>query len=253
MLDGANSGIPGTNYIATFTIAATPSLVLSIPDFARGPNSAANILLPNATGSGIPITLTGAANLTNVTFTLTYNPALLTISGAQSGPAGTFTLLSNSAGVASFSFQSTTPLNGTLTLGNILAQVPNSAAASYKSKALLHLGNIVINSSITTATNNDGVEAVAYLGDVAGTGSFSPLDAALISQVAVNLASGFAAFPQLDPAIIGDVAGNGSTTSADVTLMNQADCRLCHAADSPTAIGPDHSADGPRPDLEFAR
>ena len=77
--------------------------------------------------------------------------------------------------------------------------MPNSAAASYKSKALLHLGNIVINGSITTATNNDGIEAVAYLGDVAGTGSFSPLDAALISQVAVGLASGFAAFPQLDP------------------------------------------------------
>ena len=64
-LDGTDSGIPGTNYIATFTVAATPSLILSIPDFARGPNSAANILLPNATGTGIPITLTGAANLTN--------------------------------------------------------------------------------------------------------------------------------------------------------------------------------------------
>ena len=57
-LDGTDSGIPGNNYVTTFTVASTPSVILSIPDFARGPDSAANILLPNATGSGIPITLT---------------------------------------------------------------------------------------------------------------------------------------------------------------------------------------------------
>ena len=108
-------------------------------------------------------------------------------------------------------------------MGNIIAQVPNSAAASYKSKALLHLSDIVINGSITTATNKDGIEAVAYLGDVAGTGSFNPLDAALIGEVAVNAAAGFAAYPLLDPAIIGDVSdsGNGAVDSADVTLMNR--------------------------------
>ena len=33
-LDGTDSGIPGNNYVTTFTVAATPSVVLSIPDFA---------------------------------------------------------------------------------------------------------------------------------------------------------------------------------------------------------------------------
>ncbi len=222
-LDGTDVGIPGNNYVTTFTVASTPSLVLTIPDFARGPDSAANILLPNNTGSGIPITLTGTANLTDATFDLTYNPALLNISGTLNSPSGTFTMLSNSAGVASFAFNSGTPLNGSVTLGYVLAQVPNSAATSYKSKALLHLGNIVINGSITTAVNDDGIEAVAYLGDVAGTGSFSPLDAALIGQVAVGIDSGFSAFEQLDPAIIGNVgdSGTGNTNSTDVTLMNR--------------------------------
>ncbi len=195
-------------------------MVLSIPDFARGPDSTANILLPNATGSGIPITLSGAANLTAATFTLACNPALLNISGTLNGPSGTIALQSNTGGVASFAFSSPTPLNGTITLGYILAQVPNSAATDYKTKALLHLGAIVINGS-STAANSDGIEAVAYLGDVAGTGSFSPLDAALISQVAVGIQTGFAAFPQLDPAIIGDVSGTGNTNSTDVTLMNR--------------------------------
>ena len=220
-LDGTDSGIPGDNYVANFTVASTPSVILSIPDFARGPNSAANILLPNKTGGGIPITLTGAANLTDLTFTLTYNPALLTISGTLNGPSGSFTLQSNSGGVASFSFQSATPLNGTLTLGSLIAQVPNSAASSYKSKAMLELTNIVINGGTTTVTADDAVEAVAYFGDVAGTGSFSPLDAALMGQVAANFTSGFAAFAQLDPAIIGDVSGLGNVDSADVTLMNR--------------------------------
>ncbi len=221
-LDGNDSGIPGTNYTASFTVASTPSVVLSIPSFARGPDSNSDILLPNATGSGIPLTLTGAVGLTSMTFNLTYNPALLNISGVQSGPAGALTLSSNAAGFANFSFQSSTPLTGTITLGYILAQVPNSAASSYKTKSLLHLSNVVINGS-NTAANSDGIEAVAYLGDVTGTGSFSPLDAALIGQVAVGIQSGFAAFEQLDPAIIGDVgdSGTGNTNSADVTLMNR--------------------------------
>ncbi len=219
-LDGTDSGIPGNNYVNAFTVASTPSVVLSIPDFARGPDSAANILLPNATGSGIPITLSGAANLTATTFNLTYNPALLNISGTLNGPSGTFILQTAAAGVASFAFSSATPLNGTLTLGYILAQVPNSAASRYKSKALLHLGNFVINSNLITGSNSDGIEAVAYLGDVAGTGSFSPLDAALIGQAAVGIDTGFSAFPQLDPAIIGDISGTGNTNSTDVTLMN---------------------------------
>ena len=220
-LDGNDDGIPGDNFVATFTVTSTPSVVLSIPDFARGPNSAANIQVPNATSSGIPITLTGAVNLTTVTFNLTYNAAFLTISGTVNGPAGTFSLLSNSGGVASFSFQSATPQSGTLTLGNLIAQVPNSAASSYKSKAMLDLSSIVINGGTTAVTADDAVEAVAYFGDVAGAGSFSPLDAALMGQVAVNLTSGFAAYPQLDPTIIGDVSGIGNIDSADVTLMNR--------------------------------
>ncbi len=219
-LDGTDSGNPGNNYVTTFTVAPTPAVVLSIPDFASGPDSAANILLPNNTGSGIPITLTGAANLTDITFNLTYNPALLNISGTLNGPSGTFSLQSNTGGVASFAFQSSTPLNGTITVGYLLAQVPNSAASSYKSKSLLHLSNIVINGT-TTAVNSDGIEAVAYLGDVAGTGSFSPLDAALISEIAVGIDSGFSAFEQLDPSIIGNVSGTGTTNSSDVTLMNR--------------------------------
>ncbi len=248
-----SGGDPGVSFVTTFTVAAASGPVLSIPDFARGPNSSANILLPNNMGSGIPITLSNAVNVTDVTFTLSYNPTLLNISGVSSGPSGILTLLSNTGGVASFSFHNTTPLNGTLTLGNIIAQVPNSAASSYKSKVLLHLDNIVINGSINNATGSDGIEAVAYLGDVAGTGSFSPLDAALMGQVAVNVAAGFAAYPLLDPAIVGNVSGSGSgeVDSADVTLMNRL---LAGIAEPKTPLPPSSlsiPATGPDPTLSL--
>ena len=94
---------------------------------------------------GIPITISGVTGLTDLTFTLNYNPALLnlgegTTTGSLVGPTTfstptsatfttvtTFTLVGTpSGGVASFSFHSAAPLNGTLTLGQIVAKVLDS-------------------------------------------------------------------------------------------------------------------------------
>ena len=45
-LDGANTGNPaGSNYVGTFVVGATPTVV-GIPSFARGPNSGQTIELP---------------------------------------------------------------------------------------------------------------------------------------------------------------------------------------------------------------
>ncbi|HYV38009.1 MAG TPA: cohesin domain-containing protein, partial [Gemmataceae bacterium] len=205
-----------------FTVGAASVPVLSIPDFARGPNGAVNIKVPQLNGTGIPITLTNAAGVTDVTFKLNYNPALLSITSTLSNTSGTFTLVGTpSGGVANFSFHSNTALNGNVTLGQIVAQVPDSAASSYKAKELLHLSNIVLNGNITAAINDDGVHVAAYPGDVSGDGSLSPLDAALTSRVATIFDSGFAAYRLADPAIVGDLNGNSFTDSSDVTLINR--------------------------------
>src|SRR5205823_5913252 len=76
-LDGAaNAG--AANYTTSFTTAyqshATP--VLGIPDFARGPDSSAVIKVPNNSAQGIPVTLYNAAAVTDVVFTLSFNPVL---------------------------------------------------------------------------------------------------------------------------------------------------------------------------------
>ncbi|HYV35072.1 MAG TPA: glycoside hydrolase domain-containing protein [Gemmataceae bacterium] len=251
VLDGNNDGTPGDNYVATFTVTATATPVLSIPDFARGPDGANNIKVPNNTGAGVPITLRNAASVTDVTFLLDYNPALLNISNTLSGTSGTFALVGTpAAGVASFSFHSAQPLTGTLTLGQIVAQVPNSAATVYKGKEQLHLDSILVNGS-GTAMNDDGVHVVAYAGDASGDASLSPLDAAMISRVAVVFDTGFAAYRLADPAIIADLNGNGFADSAEVTLMNRFLAGITVTQIPPIPAGLSIAPTGPDPTLSL--
>ena len=72
---------PGTNFSETGLVPASSTVpTLSIPGFARGPNSSANVQVTSnsSTAAGIPITLTHApSSTTEVQFTLSYNPALL--------------------------------------------------------------------------------------------------------------------------------------------------------------------------------
>jgi hypothetical protein len=236
-LDGANSG-GHANYTTTFTTQyqanATP--VLGIPDFARGPDSNSPIEVPNDSASGIPITLYNAANVTDVTFSLTYNPSLLTITGALSGTASdatdaaaTLTLLSNSGGVATFHYidsnpQSATALNP-LVLGDIGAVVPSGAGAAalslYQTKELLQLGNIVINQgAIPGAVSANGIHVNAYFGDLNGDKVISGLDTLSADMVAQGRATGVSAFTQLDPVIVGDVAGDKAVDAGDVSAID---------------------------------
>ncbi|HYV35174.1 MAG TPA: hypothetical protein VE988_05685, partial [Gemmataceae bacterium] len=221
-LDGNNDNVAGDNYQTTFAVTAANNPVLSIPDFARGPNAAADIKIPNGTGTGLPITLSNAANVTDVTFALHYNPALLNVTGALGNTSGAFTLVGTpTAGLANFSYHANAPINGNKVLGQIVAQVPDSAAGQYKAKELLHLSDIVLDGSAAGVANDDGVHVVAYVGDATGDGSLSPLDAALVSRVATTLDSGFAGYRLVDPGIVADINGNGFADSGDVTLANR--------------------------------
>jgi N-acetylneuraminic acid mutarotase len=231
VLDGANDG-GHANYTTTFTTKylanATP--VLAVPDFARGPGNNP-IKVPNDSGHGIPVTLYNAANVSDVAFTVSYNPSLLTVSGALGGAgsdatAGTFTLvgaptlIDNTHATANFHFQSSTPQKGTVVLGDLVAAVPTSAAGSYKAKELLGLGAIVINNGgVTGAVAAAGVHVNAYLGDVTGNGTIDGLDVATALTVAQGASSGFAAYRLLDPAVVGDVANDFSVDAGSVSTL----------------------------------
>jgi hypothetical protein len=116
-----------------------------------------------------------------------------------------------------FSFHDNTAQNGTVVLGDITADVPNSASAVYKAKEVLTLSDILVNGAAFTGVTAGGVHVNAYAGDVTGNGSIDALDVATEFAVAQGTATGFAAYALLDPAIIGDVAGDISVDAGDVS------------------------------------
>ncbi len=231
-LDGANNG-GAADFVTTFStsyqVQATP--VLAMPDFARGPNASSPIEVPNGVSAGIPITLYNAANVTSVTFSIAYNPALLTIESTLSGttsdatdPAAALKLITNTGGLATFQYNdasaaSLTPSNP-LVLGDLIAVVPNTAANLYETRELLQLSNVIINGTQGNAVSAGGLHVNAYLGDVNGDGKVNGLDKLEVNQVAIGAATGFNAYAQVDPVVIGDVAGDISVDAGDVSTID---------------------------------
>jgi hypothetical protein len=183
--------------------------------------------------TGIPINISNATDVTAASFTLTYDPTLLTIANSD---ALTLSTAATSAGLTNLSYTITvldshhsvlmvslsggTGLNSSSaeTLLTIQASVPDSAP--YLDKALLNLSNVDVNA--TAATGVSGVDEAAYVGNVSGSGSSSALDASLVNQVGSGSGTGFSAFKDLDPAIIGGVSGGTTVSALDASLINQA-------------------------------
>jgi hypothetical protein len=229
---GANVLVTFSNALANATNqllgSSTPGVTIALATI----NVANNI-----PGNGIPIALSSGLGVTSGSFTLQYNPALLSIGGAVSQVAGgSFTLVSNDTvgGTAVLSFSSPTSIGSTsrpITLGSLLATVPMTATATYGAIQLLHFSSEQLDGSAgpITVTGQDGVQVAAYLGDVTDSGSpLSFADYTQVRAVANTIANtivqtipGFAAFPDLDPAIIGDVSLQGYVNSTAAGVMFQ--------------------------------
>jgi hypothetical protein len=233
-VDASGTGLDGTNngghadYTTTFTTANDGKPALSIPDFARGPDAAHTIKVPNDSAGGIPVTLSNGAAARDVVFALSYNPELLSPTGAGTADApvgsaftmGSVTSIDATHATAIFTFHNNTAQNGTVVLGDILANVPDAAANQYKAKELLHLGSITVNSLPFTGVAADGLHVNAYLGDVTGNGSITALDVGTANTVAQGSPTspiGLAAYRLLDPAIIGDIAGDASIDATAIS------------------------------------
>jgi hypothetical protein len=229
----------GANVLVTFQSALAQATGELLTSTTAGVSISAALInvANNIPGNGIPIALSSGLNVTSGTFTLQYNPSLLTISGAVQKIAGTtFTLVSNDTanGIAVLSFSSPSSISSNtrpITLGSLLATVPMSATSSYGAQQLLHFSSEQLNgiAGPIPMTNADGVEVAAYFGDVTDTGGpLSLKDASAIMAVAHAIPNpmtqtlpGFAAFPNLDPAIIGDVSLEGFVTSTDAGAVMQ--------------------------------
>jgi hypothetical protein len=260
-LDGGGTG-GHANYTTTFTTSfqADKTPVLALPDFARGPDSGP---ASSSGGESLPVTLYNASSVTDATFTLSYNPSLLTVTDtslADASGTGTKTLSLMSStnsdathASATFHYTNTASQSGTLVLGDILVSVPTSAGSIYKAKELLQLGTITVNSAAFTGAAANGVHVNAYFGDVTGNGTIDGLDVATANNVSQGKDTGFAAYPLLDPAIIGDVANDISVDAGDVSTLAAFNSHLPTSQIPPIPTGITITPVGADPTLSLAQ
>jgi CSLREA domain-containing protein len=257
LLDGDSNDQPGGNYVGSFTVLASPAnaVTVSLPDFMRGPGQ--DVHVPNGLSSGIPLRLSNADGVFAVDLHVTYDPALLSITGAAlaSGlPAGsTVTVNTSTPGRLVIGFASPTALPaGQTVFANLVATVP--ATAGYAAKNLLRIENLSINEDQIPAIADAAVHVSGYFGDTTGNGSYSSLDSSRLSRVVVGLDSGFSAFQLADPRIIGDITGNGSFSSLDTSRLSRAVVGF-DAPDIPPVTIPSASIvqSGPDPKIRFSK
>jgi hypothetical protein len=227
-LDGLGSGKPGSgDFVATFTVkaAAAKDDVLWVPATADGPGQTLSAPGMNQAGGGYPIYLSDSTGqVTAVQLTLTYDPALLTVT-ATTGPG--FALLSTSTpGQALLQYSGPALPAGVQTpIGFLMASVAGGTATQptpYKAKDLLHLSGVSLNGGAIPVVTGDGLHLVAYVGDADGNGSYSSNDAVLITRVALQTDSGFTAYPLVDPVIVADTDGAGFIPADAALQANEA-------------------------------
>jgi uncharacterized repeat protein (TIGR03803 family) len=216
-LDGLASGVAGSaDFTATFTVSASGKDVLWVPDTADGPLQPLSAPGNNQAGGGFPLYLNVSSStlVTDVQVTLSYNPALLNVTSTSTASnGGTFTVTA-SAGTAVLHWSGpalAAKVGTPFPVGYITATVTNGSAGSpiYRTKGLLHLSSPTINGGSVPVTTSDGLHLVAYVGDANGDGTYSSADAVLTTRVALQIDSGFTAYPLVDPVIVADTDGSG--------------------------------------------
>ena len=241
-LDGTNSGTPGHDFVATFTINATAAGddVVFVSATADGPRQELqapgnNFLSGTGGDQGYPVYIadhTGAVTSVNVTFN--YNPALLTVTGVTSNsqlPGSTFTLNTSlsSPGHAVLTYTdsgaNSASLKGShVALGFIKAVVPDSSTTSpiYNAEDLLRVSGIIAGGGAIPTVEVDALHLVAYVGDADGNAAYSSNDAVLITRAVLSTDTGFAAYPLADPVIVADTDGDGFLPSDAALQANEA-------------------------------
>jgi hypothetical protein len=234
LLDGGSGA--GTNYTGAFDIAAG-GRVLSIPDFARGPDGSHAINLPNTGTLGIPVSISDGSNVRSIDFDITYDPTLLHIENVTKetglpadwnvafhnvvNPDGTDTLFISASGTGS------NLASGFQNVVKIVADVPDGAA--YLSAQALQLSDVVVKNNSATVLPTVGdiaVQKAVYLGEVDGDGAYDGPEPGLIANVAVHTDTGFHAMWDVDPVIVADIDGSGTVDGIDRSFVAQKDVDL---------------------------
>ncbi len=223
-LDGDSNGTTGDNYVRQFTVGAiaNDTIIVSVGDFVRGFGQAVN--LPASSTSGIPITLNTGVNVAGASFTLKYDPALLSISGGTTPIAGaSISVNTDIPGTVRVAIAKDTEFSsvaGPITLVNLIATVPTTAPSGVKS--ILDLSDVTVSAFDTTDLPNvadDGIQIASFRGDINNSQSITTGDVTgLLRSISGSLGTtGFSNLKLADPALVGDMNDSGSITTGDVT------------------------------------
>jgi hypothetical protein len=225
-LDGTRAGTPGHDFTATFTVGAGAAHddVLWVPATADGPGEALSAPGKNQAGGGYPVYLSDQTGMvTSVQATLTYNPALLTVTTTSTA---TFNVMVPTPGTAVLTYSGPAMATGQeIPLGYLIANVPAGTTTNptpYKAKDLLHLANVSLNDGTIPVVLSDGLHLVAYVDDADGNGMYSSNDAVLVTRALLNSDTGFTAFPLVDPVIVADTDGDGFIPADAALQANEA-------------------------------
>lgn len=220
-LDGDANGSAGGQFTTSFTVAAAPAVRLRLPDFARGPNQAANV--PN-TAAGIPVTLSSNGTVTSLSLRIRTDVDTLSVSEIRRGadlPADATLVVTPVAGKpgqfdVTLSRASALP-TGNLKLLAIVGSVPNGARLGDAGAIVLE--SVRINGSDAPLAGDAAVDIVAYTGDLDFDGAYTANDVTLVGRVGTGLMGSAPQIDDLDVAIVADVDGNGTVNALDTAQV----------------------------------
>jgi hypothetical protein len=222
----------GNNFVTSFTVAAPPALLVSLPSFARGAGQPVH--LPTDTGAGLPVYLSDATGVGSVSLTFTYDNTLLAVNGftpnaAIPGVSSTFTTSrSGTTTTVTVTVTGTAAFGpaGPFTLGTFAAAVP--ATAPYGAKAVLRVGALTVTApggASVPALGVDGLQLAAYVGDANHTRTYDTADLLLENRLFVGSVTGLVGspavptFPLVDPGLVTSIGGTGAVGAADIVQL----------------------------------
>lgn len=221
-LDGDLDRQSGGDVVKQFSVKDSKKRILSLDDFSFAPGE--QIQLSNNEPNWA-VSLDDASTLTQVNFTLTYNPNILGVSDFLVNPdlPDDWQIISkniNNSGQASISMEGSTPLTkGEVDL--VFMQANIKPTAVFGQSSLVKLTSVSLNHGAIDVVGDSAIAQVAHLGDTSGNKNYSGLDAFLISRIAAGLDTGFDAYSLTAPLAIADINKDGVISALDASLVAQ--------------------------------
>lgn len=192
---------------------------LTIADFTRGPGQNVN---SSGVAEKILIQLNNGEGVTQVDFTITYNPQLLDITGLSLDsnlPTGDWTVSVNKdiTGQLKVHLTGDALTKGAANLAYLNAKVPSTA--TYGATNAIELESIELNGGSFNVIGDQATHLVAYLGDANRDRKYTSADVVAISRLAAGLDSSLSAYSGIDPLLVADINGDGIISALDAALV----------------------------------